>query len=29
MKKAAVTITDEEIKILMDLFVEARDSGID
>ncbi len=29
MKKAAVTITDEEIKTLMELFVEARDSGID
>lgn len=29
MRKAAVTITDEEIKTLMELFVEARDSGID
>jgi len=29
MKKAAVKITAEEIKTLMELFVEARDSGID
>jgi hypothetical protein len=29
MKKAAVTITDEEIETLMEIFVKARDEGID
>ncbi|MFC1628145.1 hypothetical protein ACFL3H_03400 [Gemmatimonadota bacterium] len=29
MKKAAVTITADEIEVLMKIFVQARDSGID